>query len=80
MKTFNQVDKYRRQQQSRGGEAPEAPTMDEVMLMMAISGAFDNPYTPVGTTSGSQGQADQNTPFMPMNDLMSLMMMGFLGS
>lgn len=82
LKTFNQINRYRKQQQVRGGEAPESPNMDEIMLMMAISGAFDNPYSPVGTAGpvGGQGPAGPDPPFMPMNDLMPFMMMGMLGS
>ena len=76
LQTFERMHRYQRQQaQKTGAEPPEGPTLNEIVLLLSMSGALDNPYAPVGSTGQSE------PPFTPMNDMMMpLIMLGMMGS
>lgn len=71
--TLDRVQRMQRQQVARGGEAPEGPTPDQVIMMMAMSGALDNPYNPLGTSGGMYGPSFENS-------MMPFLMLGMMGS
>ncbi|XP_063424262.1 uncharacterized protein LOC134707985 [Mytilus trossulus] len=71
--TLDRVQRMQRQQVARGGETPEGPTPDQVIMMMALSGALENPYNPLGTSGGMYGP-----PFE--NSMMPFLMLGMMGS
>lgn len=68
--TFNQIDRYQRQQRQKGGEPLEG---NDIMMMLAMGGALDA-YSPIGTMGG--GGREVAAPF----DLNTLMMFSMMGS